>query len=94
MLRQLFESGRIFRAEFMGRRARSNKTGREGIIIGGNIRTRSDQGSIGGDFELQTAEGVERYLSIGDLVFLDVDDAGKRLPSPFKQLTNGKYNAP
>ena len=65
------EGARKFRVEFLGRKARSNKTNAEGIIIGGYIDTGTNNTSISGSFELQTSSGIERNLLIGDLTFLN-----------------------
>ena len=65
------EGARKFRAEFLGRKARSNKTNAEGVIVGGYIDTGINNTFISGSFELRTASGIERDLLIDDLTFLN-----------------------
>lgn len=86
-------AARQFRREFLGRKARSNKTGEEGIVCGGYIATGTDIYGVRGDFELQTAVGVERMLRLADLVFLDIDGDGNRitaLPAERKAIEGPK----
>ena len=68
------EGARLFRKKFLGKKARSQKTGAEGVIIGGYIDASSVSFGISGSFELQTADGIERNLLINDLVFLEVEE--------------------
>lgn len=75
------EGARRFRAEFLGRKARSKKTGEEGVICGGWIDSSTERPGIRGSFELKTANGVEYNLSPDELELM-IEPAPKQVEPP------------